>query len=85
MKRIFALAAGAALIVGMTMGTVNLRAASRVHICHVEGQQSGRAHVIEISDNAIVAHLGHGDSLEAAIGLSTGDNCVITPVNLNLK
>lgn len=85
MKRILAFAAGAALIVGMTMGAHSLRAASRIHICHVEGQQSGRAHVIEISDNAVPAHLGHGDSLEAAFGLNTGDNCVITPVGSNLK
>jgi hypothetical protein len=85
MKRIFALATGAALIIGMTMGSHSLKAASRIHICHVEGQQSGRAHVIEISDNALLAHLGHGDSMDAAIGLNTGDNCVITPVNLNLK
>jgi hypothetical protein len=82
MKRIFAFAVGAALIVGMTMGVPNLKAASRVRICHVEGQQSGRAHVIEISDNAILAHLGHGDSLEGAIGLNTGDNCVISSVEL---
>jgi len=82
MKRIIAFAAGAALIVCMTMGAHNLKAASRVRICHVEGQQSGRAHVIEISDNAILAHLGHGDSMEAAIGLNPGDNCVISPVEL---
>jgi hypothetical protein len=82
MKRIFAFAAGAALIIGMTMGAASLKAAGKVHICHVEGQQSGRAHVIEISDNAMLAHLGHGDSMEDAIGLNTGDNCVISSVNL---
>ena len=42
MKRIIAFAAGAALIACMTMGAPNLKAASRVRICHVEGQQSGR-------------------------------------------
>jgi hypothetical protein len=83
MKRIFALAAGAALIVGMTMGTTNLRAASRVRICHVEGQNSGRAHVIEISDSAVPAHLGHGDSLEGAIGLNPGSDCTVIPLELN--
>ena len=82
MKRVFAFAAGAALIVAMTMGTQNLRAASKVRICHVEGQQSGRAHVIEISDNAVLAHLGHGDSLADALGLEPGDNCIISNVNL---
>jgi len=80
MKRIIAFAAGAALIIGMTMGANSLRAAGRTRICHVEGQRSGRAHVIEISDNAILAHLGHGDSMEAAIGLNTGESCVISPV-----
>ena len=82
MKRIFALAAGAALIVGMTMGTANLRAASRVRICHVEGQHSGRAHVIEIADSAVQAHLGHGDSLEGAFGLNPGSDCSVVPVGL---
>ena len=83
MKRIFAFAAGVALIVGMTMGTPNLRAASRVRICHVEGLKSGRAHVIEISDSAVAAHLGHGDSLEGAVGLNPGDDCSVIPVELN--
>jgi hypothetical protein len=83
MKRIFALAAGAALIVGMTMGTANLKAAGRTRICHVEGQHSGRAHVIEVADSAIPAHLGHGDSLEGAIGLAPGADCSVVPVELN--
>jgi hypothetical protein len=83
MKRIIALAAGAALIVGMTMGTQNLKAASKVRICHVEGQQSGRAHVIEIATSAVAAHLGHGDSLEGAMGLEPGDDCSVTPIELN--
>jgi len=76
MKRIFAIAMGAALIVGMTLGTLSLRAAVRVRVCHLEGHQSGRAHVIEISDSAVAAHLNHGDSLQAAAGLGVGDTCV---------
>jgi len=79
MKRIFALAAGAALIIGMTVVTANLRAAGRVRICHVEGQNSGRHHVIEISDSAVPAHLGHGDSLEGATGLNPGADCNASP------
>jgi len=85
MKRIFTLAAGAALIVGMTMGTQNLKAAGKVRICHVEGQHSGRAHVIAISDNALLAHLAHGDSVADVLGLNPGDDCIISSVNLNLK
>jgi hypothetical protein len=83
MKRIFSLAAGTAFIVGMTMVTVNLRAANKIRICHVEGQNSGRAHVIEISDNAVPAHLGHGDSLEGATGLDPGADCTVTPLGGN--
>jgi hypothetical protein len=77
MKRTFALAMGAALIVGMTLGALSLRAADRMRVCHVEGHQSGRAHVIEISVSAVAKHLFHGDSLEVAAGLDVGDDCVI--------
>ncbi|HLQ76762.1 MAG TPA: hypothetical protein VK210_05375 [Terriglobia bacterium] len=77
MKRIFAFSMGAALIVGMTLGALSLRAADRIRICHVEGHQSGRAHVIEISVSALAKHLVHGDSLKGAEGLDVGDDCVI--------
>jgi hypothetical protein len=77
MKRTFAFAMGAALIVGMTLGALSLRAADRIRVCHVEGHQSGRAHVIEISISAVAKHLFHGDSLKVAEGLDVGDDCVI--------
>jgi len=73
MKRITAFAMGAALIVGITVGALSLRAADRIRVCHVEGQQSGRAHVIEISLSALTKHLIHGDSL-AGSG-DVGDDC----------
>ena len=75
MKRTFALAMGAALIIGLTLGTHSLRAADRIRVCHVEGPQSGRAHVIEISVSALVKHLFHGDSLRGAEGRNVGDDC----------
>ena len=77
MKRFFAFALGSALVVGMTYGALSLRAADRILICHVEGNQSGNAIVIEISDNAVTKHQEHGDTLEAAVGLEVGDPCVI--------
>jgi hypothetical protein len=77
MKRIFAFGLGAALIVGVTLGADSLRAADRIRVCHVEGQQSGRAHVIEISVSALAKHLFHGDSLKVEEGLDVGDTCVI--------
>ena len=81
MKHIFAFAMGAALVVGMTFGALSLRAADRILVCHVEGRQSGRAHVIEISDNAVTKHLDHGDSLEVAEGLDVGDACDIPVIS----
>jgi hypothetical protein len=78
MKRIFAFAMGTLLIVGMTSGARSLKAAGRIRVCHVEGLQSGRAHVIEISDSAVTKHLAHGDSLVVADGLDVGDACVIS-------
>jgi len=81
MKRILVFAMGAALIVGMTLGALSLKAADRIRICHVEGHQSGRAHVIEISVSALAKHLIHGDSLRVAEGLHVGDDCIIPGIN----
>jgi len=78
MKRITAFAMGAALIVGITVGALSLRAADRIRVCHVEGQQSGRAHVIEISVSALAKHLLHGDSLKVEEWLGVGNDCVIS-------
>jgi hypothetical protein len=71
-----ALAVGAAVIMGMTYQALSLSAPERVMVCHVEG--NGSAHVIEISERAVEAHLAHGDSLEAAEGLEPGDSCEVT-------
>jgi len=77
MKQALALAVGAALIISMTYGVLTLSAAEKVKVCHVEG--NGRAHVIEISEHAVNAHLAHGDSLDVAEGLEPGDSCEVTP------
>jgi hypothetical protein len=81
MKRIFAFGTGAALIAGMTLGALTLRAGDKVSVCHVEGLQSGRAHVIEVSINAVLKHLAHGDSLQGVEGLNPGESCVIPDPN----
>jgi hypothetical protein len=76
MKQALTLAAGAAVIIGgMTYQALNLGAADKVKICHRTG--NGNAHVIEISEHAVPAHLNHGDSLDAADGHENGDACLI--------
>jgi hypothetical protein len=67
------LAVGTAVIIGMTYGALSLNADGKVRVCHREG--NGKAHVIEISENALKAHLNHGDSQGAAAGLKPGDAC----------
>ena len=77
MKQPFVFAVGAAVIIGgMTYQALNLSAAVKVKVCHRTG--NGSAHVIEISENAVPAHLNHGDSLDVEEGLQHGDSCVIT-------
>lgn len=77
MKQAFAFAVGAAVIIGgMTYQALNLSAAEKVKVCHRTG--NGSAHVIEISENAVPAHLNHGDSLDGLDDLEHGDSCVIT-------
>jgi len=77
MKQPFVFAVGAAVIIGgMTYQALNLSAAEKVKVCHRTG--NGSAHVIEISENAVPAHLNHGDSLDVDETLEHGDSCVIT-------
>lgn len=76
MKQILAFALGAVMITGMTYEALSKGAAEKVMVCHVEG--NGSAHVIEISQNAVTAHLAHGDSLDVAGGLHPGDDCDVT-------
>ena len=80
MKKALALVIGAAIIIGMTYGASSVKAADKVLVCHVVG--NGSAHVIDISRNALPAHLAHGDIL-AAFGLESGDSCDATPPETN--
>jgi hypothetical protein len=73
MKRALMLAVGAAVIIGLTYGAPNLKANVKVRVCHVEG--NGGSHVIIVSENAVPAHLAHGDSLNVAEWLRAGDPC----------
>ena len=77
MKKAFVFAVGAAVIIGgLTYQALNLSAAEKVKVCHRTGNDS--AHVIEISENAVPAHLNHGDSLDVPEGAEHGDFCEIT-------
>jgi hypothetical protein len=60
MKKTLALAVLAAVIIGTTYGALSLSAEAKVSVCHKE--DTGRGHVINISVNALKAHLAHGDS-----------------------
>ena len=83
MKQALKLAVGAAVIIAMTYVAPSLsfaEKADKVLVCHVTG--NGKGHVIEISENAVKAHLEHGDSLEGAKGLKPQDSCAIIPLVL---
>ena len=62
MKQTLALAVLATVIIGITYGalTLSAEAETKVRVCHKEG--NGKGHVIIISENAIPAHMAHGDS-----------------------
>jgi hypothetical protein len=79
MKQTLALAAGAAFIICMTFGALNLSADNnhKVKVCHVTG--NGTAHVIEIDEHAVPAHLAHGDGVDVPTDLQHGDPCAPTP------
>jgi|SRR5690349_15493984 hypothetical protein len=81
MKKTLALAAGAAAIICMTFGTLSLRADNdhKTKVCHVTG--NGNAHVIDIDNHALPAHMAHGDSVLdlAQQDLKPGEPCVLTP------
>ncbi len=80
MKQTLALAVGAAVIIGMTYGALSLKAGDdhKVKVCHVTG--NGTAHVIEIDNHAVPAHLDHGDSLDVPSWFGHGDPCIIGPI-----
>jgi hypothetical protein len=82
MKQTLALAVGAAAIIAITFGAVNLRADNdhKTKVCHVTG--NGTNHVIEIDNHAVQTHLNHGDTVldTTQKDLRPGEPCVlITP------
>ncbi len=77
MKQTLTLAIGTAVIIFMTYGALSLSAdhLGKVWVCHKVSIGNKKGHVIEISENALKAHLAHGDSMQAAGGLKPGDPC----------
>lgn len=65
-----ALAALAMIAVTLTASSADA-AASKTLVCHVEG--NGTAHVVAVSDQAVDAHVAHGDAM-ATTGVA-GDEC----------
>ncbi len=60
------------LLASATLGTVVLMgaatavpalAASKVSLCHIPPGNPSAAHTISVSENAVPAHLAHGDQL----------------------
>ena len=77
MKQTLMLAVGTAVIIGMTYGALSLSADAKVRVCHKVSIGNGKGHVIEISENALKAHLDHGDTVQAAYGLKPGAPCQV--------
>ncbi len=53
--------------------------ATKVDVCHVEG--NGSYHMINISENALQAHLNHGDGLPGDVvgNMILGEDCSLEP------
>jgi hypothetical protein len=45
----------------------NSNGSEKVDICHLENKSSTNYHLINVSGNAVKAHLGHGDVLQGAL------------------
>lgn len=59
-KVLFMIAAGTAMAL-MALGVASAAPAPKVDVCHMEG--NGSFHLINVSENALPAHLAHGDGL----------------------
>jgi hypothetical protein len=71
------------LVLGSMIRTVTAQS-SRQCVCHVEKQDTGEGHVIEVDKEALKGHLRHGDIqcavdcdevLDKICNISTGDKC----------
>lgn len=65
MKRKLALAVLLAALAVFGVAVVSADSQGKVDICHVPPGNPANAHTINVSVNAIPAHLAHGDSLGA--------------------
>jgi hypothetical protein len=72
MKRV-SLAVVVTLILCLAAFTT-VKAGPKVVICHIPPGNPANAHEIEIDDNAVPAHLDHGDNLGTCGGDDGGDD-----------
>ena len=72
MRRAFALFSVLAILAMFPLSHVWADKEKKVDICHITGNGSG--HVINVSGNAIPAHLAHGDCLNF-VQSKEGDDC----------
>ncbi len=68
------LTAAAGLLVGVAGGYVYGDQANKIDVCHMTGSESNPVVLINISGNALSAHLAHGDFIlpEGATDCSGG-------------
>jgi hypothetical protein len=64
-KRVFGYLALASVISLLALAPLSVAQASKVVICHIPPGNPANAHDIEVSTNAVPAHLAHGDTLGA--------------------
>jgi hypothetical protein len=55
-------------VVGVGVAVVQAEGSPKVDICHIPPGNPENAHVITVSENAIPAHLAHGDMLDSCRG-----------------
>ncbi|MCI0711849.1 MAG: hypothetical protein L0154_16960 [Chloroflexi bacterium] len=66
------------LVVGVGVtGIVNAQGNNKVTICHVPPSNPGNAHTITVSENAVDAHLAHGDYLGPCEEVEEEDNAFV--------
>jgi hypothetical protein len=83
-KGFFVLFAIPLILVVFWMFNIVTAASDALCVCHVENNETGKGHVIEVDENSIEGHLKHGDiqctiDCEKAVGTSchasTGGDC----------
>jgi len=59
-----------AVLPALTTLSFQATAAQKVNVCHIPGGNPDNAHEIQVSGNAVNAHLGHGDVLGSCVGVA---------------